>query len=32
VTFDETALCPRDVFECAGGKEMEEIIFIDEEL
>jgi hypothetical protein len=32
VTFDETALYPRDVFECAGDKEMEEIIFIDEEL
>jgi hypothetical protein len=32
VTFDETAVCPRDVFECAGEKEMEEIIFIDEEL
>jgi hypothetical protein len=32
VTFDETAPCPRDVFECAGDKEMEEIIFIDEEL
>jgi hypothetical protein len=23
VTFDETAPCPRDVFECAGDKEME---------
>jgi hypothetical protein len=32
VTFDETAHCPRDVFECAGEKEMEESIFIDEEL
>jgi hypothetical protein len=32
VTFDETAPCPRDVFECAGDKEMEENIFIDEEL
>jgi hypothetical protein len=32
VTFDETAPCPHDVFECAGDKEMEEIIFIDEEL
>jgi hypothetical protein len=32
VTFDETAPYPRDVFECAGDKEMEEIIFIDEEL
>jgi hypothetical protein len=32
VTFDKTAPCPRDVFECAGDKEMEESIFIDEEL
>jgi hypothetical protein len=32
VTFNETAPCPRDVFECAGDKEMEESIFIDEEL
>jgi hypothetical protein len=32
VTFDETAPCPRDVFECAGDKEMEESIFIDEGL
>jgi hypothetical protein len=32
VTFDETAPCPRDVFECAGDKEMEESIFVDEEL
>jgi hypothetical protein len=32
VTFDETAPCPCDVFECAGDKEMEESIFIDEEL
>jgi hypothetical protein len=32
VTFDETAPCPRDVFECAGDKKMEESIFIDEEL
>jgi hypothetical protein len=32
VTFDETALCPRDVFECTGDKEMEESIFIDEGL
>jgi hypothetical protein len=31
VTFDETAHYPRDVFECAGDKEMEESIFIDEE-
>jgi hypothetical protein len=32
VTFDETAPCPRDVVECAGDKEMEEIIFVDEGL
>jgi hypothetical protein len=32
VTFDKTSPCPRDVFECAGDKEMEESIFIDEEL
>jgi hypothetical protein len=32
VTFDETAPCPCDVFECADDKEMEESIFIDEEL
>jgi hypothetical protein len=32
VTFDETAPCPRDAFECAGDKEMEESIFIDERL
>jgi hypothetical protein len=32
VTFDKTAPCPRDVFECAGDKKMEESIFIDEEL
>jgi hypothetical protein len=32
VTFDETAPGPRDVFECAGDKEMEESIFIDEGL
>jgi hypothetical protein len=32
VTFDETAHCPRDVFEYVGDKEMEESIFIDEEL
>jgi hypothetical protein len=29
VTFDETAPCPRSVFECAGDKEMEESIFVD---
>jgi hypothetical protein len=32
MTFDETALCPRDVFECVGNKETEESIFIDEGL
>jgi hypothetical protein len=32
VTFDETAPCPRDIFECAGDKEMIESIFVDEEL
>jgi hypothetical protein len=32
LTFDETAPCPHDVFECAGDKEMEESIFVDEEL
>jgi hypothetical protein len=32
VTFDETAPCPRDIFECVGDKKMEESIFVDEEL
>jgi hypothetical protein len=32
VTFDETAPCPRGVFECAGDKEIEESIFVDEGL
>jgi hypothetical protein len=32
VTFDETTHCPRDVLECAGDKEIEESIFVDEEL
>jgi hypothetical protein len=32
MTFDETAPCPRDVFECAGDKEIEKIIFVDEGL
>jgi hypothetical protein len=32
VTFDETAHCNRDVFECEGDKEIEDIIFVDEEL
>jgi hypothetical protein len=30
--FDETAPCPRGVFECAGDKEIDESIFIDEGL
>jgi hypothetical protein len=32
VTFDETAPCPHGVFECAGDKEVEENIFVDEGL
>jgi hypothetical protein len=32
VTFDETAPCPRDIFECGGDKKIEENIFVDEEL
>jgi hypothetical protein len=32
VTFDEAAPCPRGVVECAGDKEMEESIFVDEGL
>jgi hypothetical protein len=32
VTFDETAPCPRDVFECVGEKEIKKIIFVDEGL
>jgi hypothetical protein len=32
VTFDKTAPCPRGVFECAGDKEKEDSIFIDEGL
>jgi hypothetical protein len=32
VTFNETAHCPRGVLECAGDKEMEESIFVDEGL
>jgi hypothetical protein len=32
VTFDETAPCPHGIFECAGDKEMEESIFVDEGL
>jgi hypothetical protein len=32
VTFDEIASCHRGVLECAGDKEMEESIFVDEGL
>jgi hypothetical protein len=32
VTFNETAPCPYYVFESASDKEMEESIFVDEEL
>jgi hypothetical protein len=32
VIFNETAPCPRDVFECVGDKEMERSIFVDKEL
>jgi hypothetical protein len=32
VTFDKTALCRHDVFECAGDKEMQDSIFVDQEL
>jgi hypothetical protein len=32
VILDETAPYPHDVFECAGDMEMEESIFVDEEL
>jgi hypothetical protein len=32
VTFDDTAPCPHDVFECASDKEMEENIFVYEGL
>jgi hypothetical protein len=32
VTFNETAPYSRNVFECAGDKEIEESIFVDEEL
>jgi hypothetical protein len=32
VTFNEITPCPRDVFECACDKEMEESIFVDEEI
>jgi hypothetical protein len=32
MTFDETTHCPRGVFECAGDKEIDESIFVDEGL
>jgi hypothetical protein len=32
VTFNEMAPYPHNVFECAGDKEIDEIIFVDEEL
>jgi hypothetical protein len=32
VTFNETAPCSHDVFECAGDEEMAKSIFVDEEL
>jgi hypothetical protein len=32
MTFNETAPCPCDVFECVGDMEMDESIFLDEEL
>jgi hypothetical protein len=32
VTFDETAPCLCDVFECTSDMEMEESIFVDEGL
>jgi hypothetical protein len=32
VIFDETAPYPYDVFKCAGDKEIEESIFVDEEI
>jgi hypothetical protein len=32
VTYDEITPCPRDVFECAGVKKMEESVFVDNEL
>jgi hypothetical protein len=31
-TFDKVAPCPRDIFECAGDKEIEESIFVYKEL
>jgi hypothetical protein len=32
VIFNESVPCSRDVFKCAGDKEMEESIFVDQEL
>jgi hypothetical protein len=32
VTFDQTAPCPRDAFECVGDKKMKESIFVDKKL
>jgi hypothetical protein len=32
VTLDKAVPCPRDVFKCAGDKEMKESIFVDEGL
>jgi hypothetical protein len=32
MTFDETAPCPHDIFECVGDKEIEESIFVNEGL
>jgi hypothetical protein len=32
ITFDKTSPCPHDYFECACDKEMDESIFVDEEL
>jgi hypothetical protein len=32
VTFDKTAPCPHGGFECAGDKEIEESIFVEEGL
>jgi hypothetical protein len=32
LAFDEIAPCPHEVFECAGDKEMEKSIFVDEGL
>jgi hypothetical protein len=32
MTFNKTAPCPHDVFECPGNKEMEECIFVNEGL